>query len=122
MSLIVFCLRLVLQIQNILIGSRDTSDYVNIVFVNTSSDSPAVAVAELPQLSFPLSPSCKKTALVRRGDSGHAIGKSIQNLFKNHHSGIVSGYILCVVQSALPVEMQRKTSNACYFSLTSNCC
>ena len=57
MLLMVFCLMYNLQIQNILNGFQDMRDPVKSVFVNTSSDSPAMAIAELPLLK--LLESCK---------------------------------------------------------------
>ena len=44
----IFCFKSILQIWIILIGFRDTNDFVNLVFVNMSSNSPALAIADLP--------------------------------------------------------------------------
>ena len=43
-----FCFKSILQIWIILIGFRDKNDFVNPVFVNMSSNSPATAIADLP--------------------------------------------------------------------------
>ena len=45
------CFKSILQIWIILIGFRDKNDFVN-VFVNMSSNSPAVAIADLPSESL----------------------------------------------------------------------
>ena len=43
-----FCFKSILQIWIILIGFRDTNDFANPGICNMSSNSPAVAIADLP--------------------------------------------------------------------------
>ena len=49
--------------------------------------------------------SNRRQHLLEEGTEAMLKDNPFKTLLKDHHLGIVSGYILCMVQSVLPVEM-----------------